>query len=99
MENKIDDETEITLREGQAYLDFIKSRGWLLAKEQVITPALLDLQSVQNIKHTGPTDMAREVYARQLAVEYVMGIIRDIEGRGQQHEANRELMKEHVQII
>lgn len=99
MENKIDSETEITLREGQAYLDFIQSRGWLLAKDQIITPALMDLQSVQDIKHNSPTDMARAVYAKQLAVEYLMAIIRSIEGRGEQHAANRELMRDPIQII
>lgn len=95
----MDNETQKVVSEGQKYLDFIESPAWGLVKEQVITPALLDLQSVNNIKRSGPTDMAREVYARQIAVEYIMAIIRDIEGRAEQYKSNQGLVADALQII
>lgn len=95
----MDTETKIVTAEGQAFLDLIQSKGWGMAKELVITPFLLDMQSVQNIKHSSVTDMAREVYARQLAVTYVMDMIKEIEGRGEQHKLNADLTKEVVQVI
>lgn len=94
----MDPDTQRVYNEGEQYYQLVNSKGWRLVKEQVVTPQLLDLQSVQNIKHTGPTDMAREVYARQLAVDYVMEIIRSIEGRAQQHIDNAALTQD-VQIV
>lgn len=95
----MDTETKIVTEEGQAFLDLIQSKGWGLAKETIITPFLLDMQSVNNIKHGTTTDIAREVYARQIAVEYVVNMLKDIEGRGEQHKNNAELTKEVIQIV
>lgn len=95
----MDNETRTVVIEGESFLNLIESKGWGLAKEQIITPFLLDMQSVQNIKHSSVTDMAREVYARQLAVTYVMDMIKEIEGRGEQHKANRALTQDTIQVI
>jgi hypothetical protein len=95
----MDAETQKIYDEGEKYFQLVTSKGWLLVKEQIFTPGLLDLQSVQNIKHSSVTDMAREVYARQLACEYVMAMLKDIEGRAQQHIDNQSLTQDTVQVI
>lgn len=95
----MDKETQQVYDEGELFLQLVQHKAWGLAKELVFTPGLLDLQSVQNIKHTGPTDMAREVFARQLACDYVMNMLKDIEGRAQQHVANASLTQDTVTII
>lgn len=84
----MDAETQTNYKEGELYLQIIQHPGWELIKEQVINPAILDLQSVNNINLSTVTDIAREVYARKMAVTYLVDILKDVEGRAIQHKNN-----------
>lgn len=94
----MDAETQEVFMEGEAISDFVKTKAWKIIKAK-ISDKMLDLQSVMNVKHTGPTDMAREVIARQLAVDYLYEILKEIEGIAQQHDGNKALAPDQVQII
>ena len=92
-------ETIKIVSEGEHFADLVKSKGWGLVKDQVITPFLMDMQSVRNIKRSSVTDMAREVYARQIAVDYVLDMVKQIEGRAEQHAQNLALTQDPIQIM
>lgn len=94
----MDKETEQIFSEGEALSDYVKTRAWKIIKE-IISNHILDLQSVMNIKSNGPTDMAREVFARQLAIDYLLVIVKEIEGKAQQHDSNKALTEDRLQII
>lgn len=93
----MDSETQKIYAEGEAVADYVHSKAWIQVK-QIVADKILDLQSVLNIKRGSPTDMAQEVYARQLAAEYLMDIIREVEGRAEQHQSNKTLMGDTIII-
>lgn len=90
-----DEEDMQTMTEGQVLADFTRSAAWGHIRT-MFNNYVLDLQSVMNIDRKSPQDMATEVYARQLATDYLMQLIKNVEGRAQQHEANQSLTRDPV---
>lgn len=95
----MDQETQKVYSEGESISDYIKSKGWGIVKE-IFTNKILDLESVRNIKRGSVEEIANEVLARTAASDILKELITDIEGLGQQHDSNRELMSDNkIQII
>lgn len=89
----MDKETSEVYSEGQMAVDFIKSKEWTWIKK-LLGDKIIDMQSVLNIKRVSPTDMAREVWARQMATDILFEVLKDVEGMAEKHEANVGLMSD-----
>lgn len=94
----MDAETQQVFSEGEAISDYVRTKAWRIVKEK-FTNRIMDLQSVMNIKHLEPEQMAREVFARQLACDYILDLIKDVEGQAAQHNSNKSLTQDSIQII
>lgn len=94
----MDAETQDVMQEGEAISDFVKNKAWHIIKAK-ISDKMLDLQSVMNVKKDDPVKMAIEVEARQLAASYLFEILKDVEGQAAQHDANKPLAQDAVQVI
>lgn len=94
----MDAETQQVFSEGEAISDYVRTKAWKIVKEK-FSEKIMDLQSVMNIKHLEPEQMAREVFARQLACDYILALIKDVEGIASQHDANKSLTQDTIQII
>lgn len=91
MEDKIDKETQIVLSEGLKVHEFVSSDGWRFVKEK-FTEKIMDLQSIRNLDKTKSAMlMQREIVVRELVVDTLMDIIKEIEGRASQHQGNKIL--------
>ncbi len=94
----MDQETQKIYSEGETISDYTKSKGWSIVKEK-LTNKILDLESVRNINLGSPQEIPIQVTARIVAGDILKELINEIEGIGDQHSANLELMSDKLKII
>lgn len=91
----LDTDTQQIIKDGEALTNFTDLPAWTMIK-QMFTDRITDLQSVMNIDAKTPTDVAREVIARRMAVDYMFELLKDIEGKAQQYRANQSLIQDSI---
>jgi hypothetical protein len=79
-------EAEI-LQEGNEVTRYIESEGWKRVKDK-FTERIMDLQSIKNLEGVSPEDLIAELKARNTAIDILMDIITELEGRADQHKQN-----------
>lgn len=94
----MDSETQKVYAEGEATYNYVNSKGWNIVKD-IFAQKINDLQSIKNLEAGTATKMLHDVKIRLAAVDILLEIIREIEGRAQQHQANIPLMQEGIEII
>lgn len=75
----MDKETYDIVSEEKKIENFVKTEEWGIIKEKWAN-AILDLQSIRNVKLTDPQQVAIEIQARNLAIDILMSWMQDIEG-------------------
>ena len=83
-------ETDQILTDGQALKDLIKSRGWGLLTAK-FDNALDDIKSVMGLDMKSiktNDDLMAQIAARQIAVETIMGVLKEVVGEADQFEKN-----------
>jgi len=94
----MDKETTQILSKGEAIYDYVNSQGWSEVKE-IFTNKILDLQSIKNLsKGVTATTLAKEISVRECAVDILMEIIKEVEGRAEQYQGNAPMMQD-VEIL
>jgi hypothetical protein len=83
-------ETLKTEQEGQLVNDYVKSDGWQYVRDR-FTEKIMDLQSIMNVD-PDPNNVIVDLKSRKMAVDILMDLIRDIEGRASQHENNSPIL-------
>lgn len=94
----MDKETLAVLREGQMLDDYTKSEGWAWIKDR-LTEKIMDLQSIRNLEGTDPMMVVQDIKARNTAIEILEEIIKDVEGRAEQHSSNNQKTYVQEEII
>lgn len=86
------------MAQGQMVEDFTKSDGWRWIKDR-LTEKIMDLQSIRNIAEGDPQQVVLDIKARNAAVDILIEVIRDLEGRASQHANNKPPLPETNEII
>lgn len=94
----MDKETLAVLREGQMLDDYSQSEGWAWIKDR-LTEKIMDLQSIRNLDGTNPRLVVQDIKARNTAIEILEELIKDVEGRAQQHRDNNKKTYVQEEII
>jgi Mor family transcriptional regulator len=89
---KPDQETAKVLAKGSKLRDFVKSESWVDVKSQ-LTEKLVELADITTLSDVDPTQILQEIKTRKLAINLVMGWVREIEGQANQHEANEQAFR------
>lgn len=76
------------LQEGSEILQYIDSQGWQRVKDK-FSERIMDLQSIKNLEGIKPEDLLADIKARNTAVDILMDIISELEGRADQHKNNK----------
>lgn len=74
--------------EGERFENFVKGSDWAWIKDR-FTQRIMDLQSIKNLEGSAPDEIMSDIKARNTAVDILMEIIRDVEGRADQHQNNK----------
>ena len=88
----LDKETSEVLNKGLRTRDFVKSEDWSAIKLE-LTDKLVALADITTLADADPTALLREIGVRKLAINLVMGWVREIEGKASQYEANAETFR------
>jgi hypothetical protein len=83
----MDNETIQTQREGQLIADYVKSDGYRWLKDRLMEK-IMDLQSIMNVDGS-PENVIVDLKARRMAVDTLVSLIKQIEGRAEQHSNNQ----------
>lgn len=95
----MDKETLEIQREGQMIEDFTKTEGWTWIKDR-LSETIIDLQSIRNINDAlSPEEVVLDIKARNTAVEILMNVIKNVEGRASQHSNNKQVTVTHEEIL
>lgn len=97
----LDKETSAIRQKGLKLKEFTKSDAWGDIKGQ-LTEKLVALADITTLSETDPMVMLQEIKVRKLAINLVMGWVREIEGQVNQHDANEsafQSIKEESVII
>ena len=97
----MDSETQKIYAEGESVYNYVNSKGWAIVK-QIFSDKIADLQSIKNLEAGTATKMLQDVKIRLAAVDILYEIMREVEGKSQQHVANIPLMqtsKDKVEIL
>lgn len=89
---KLDKETAEVLKQGKKVSDFVKSEAWADVKGK-LTAKLVDLADITTLGEADPLLLLQEIKTRKLAINLVIGWVREIEGNANQHEANEQTFK------
>jgi hypothetical protein len=76
------------LQEGSEITQYIESQGWQRVKDKFMK-RIMDLQSIKNLSGAKPEDVMADIKARNTAVDILMDIITELEGRADQHKNNK----------
>lgn len=98
---KLDQETGKILDRGTKLKEFVKSEAWTDIKSE-LTNKLIGLADLTTLEEKEPVEMLQEIKVRKLAINLVMGWVREVEGLVSQHDANAEafrLIKEESVIV
>jgi hypothetical protein len=82
----MDKETIQVQAEGQMIADYVKSDGYRWVKDRLMEK-IMDLQSIMNVDGN-PETVIVDLKARRMAVETLVSLIKQIEGRAEQHTNN-----------
>lgn len=74
-------------QEGNEIAQYIDSQGWKRVKEK-FAERIMDLQSIKNLEGVKPEELLADIKARNTAVDILMDIISELEGRADQHKQN-----------
>lgn len=89
----MDKETLQNQIEGEKVLGYVTSDAWKYIKDR-FTEQIMDLQSIRNLDGTlKPEEIVLDIKARNTAVDILQNIIREIEGRADQHRGNKDLVQ------
>ena len=89
----IDAETSQVINEGEKVQSFVESEDWQKIKKELVA-RLIDTDSVGNIEAKDPQQVVIEMSAKQMAIDIVLGWVREIEGQAEQsREQNQEFLK------
>ena len=86
---QLDKETSEVLRRGMKVRDFVKSEEWERVKRE-LTDKLVSLADITTLTEADAMQLLQEIKVRKLAINLVMGWVREIEGQASQYEANGE---------
>lgn len=86
---QLDKETSEALRRGMKVRDFVKSEDWAEIKRE-LTDKLVSLADITTLTEADAMQLLQEIKVRKLAINLVMGWVREIEGQASQYEANGE---------
>lgn len=89
---KLDKETGKLLERGTKLKEFVKSDAWGEIKTE-LTNKLVMLADIMALEDQDPMAMLQEIKVRKLAINLVIGWVREIEGQVSQHEANEKAFK------
>lgn len=74
--------------EGERFENFVKSSDWNWIKDR-FTQKIMDLQSIKNLEGSKPEEIMSDIKARNTAIDILLEIISDVEGRAEQHQNNK----------
>jgi len=89
---QIDQETAKELGKGKQTSLFVKSEAWAAAKDK-LTQKLVELADITTLTDGDPTAMLQDIKTRKLAINIVMGWVREIEGEANQYDANEQAFR------
>lgn len=89
---RMDKETSEILKRGNKLREFVKSEAWGDIKGK-LTEKLVSLADITTLSDVDPSQILQEIKTRKLAINLVMGWVREIEGEVSQHEANEQAFK------
>lgn len=89
----MDSETQQVYQAGESVYNYVNSKGWQIVKN-IFSEKISDLQSIKNLEAGTATKMMQDVKIRLAAVDILLEIIREVEGKAQQHQANIPLMQQ-----
>lgn len=75
-------------QEGSTALMYVESAGWELVKAK-FTEKIMDLQSIKNLVGTKSEELLADIKARNTAIDILIEIQQDIEGKAEQFKNNR----------
>lgn len=84
------------LRDNKSVYQFVKSRGWTIAKGRLMDQ-ISDIQSIMNVDGKTADEVLIDVKVRKLLVEELLKWVKSVEGQAAQHEADG-LQKEEEEI-
>lgn len=90
----MDTETQKIYQEGESVYNYVNSKGWQIVKN-LFSEKIADLQSIKNLEAGTATKMMQDVKIRLAAVDILLEIVREVEGKAQQHQANLPMMQEN----
>lgn len=79
------------LNENKAVYRFVKSRGWVIAKNKLMEK-IDDLQSIMNVDGKTPEEVVMDIKVRKLVCNELLDWVRSLEGQAQQFENNETLL-------
>lgn len=87
----LDSETDKALTDGEELTRMTQSRGWGIARS-MLSDAIIDLQNIHNINDASIDNVVVDIKSRKAAVAILYAWLKQVEGRVEQHEANKNLM-------
>lgn len=91
----MDAETYLNAQEGEKFQRINESETWAEIKG-ILTEKIMDLQSIRNLTDTDPEQIIIDLKARNYSIDTLLALIRDIEGRAEQHKANKPLIEDYI---
>lgn len=85
-----DKETQEVLSDGEELTNMAKSRGWGLARG-MLADKILDLQNIHNVDDASIDNLVVDIKARKAAAAILYEWLKTVEGRVEQHAANKEM--------
>lgn len=89
---KLDKETGEVMTRGTKLKEMVRSEAWADAKSE-LTNRLVSLADLTTIDDQDALKLLQEIKVRKLAINLVMGWVREIEGQANQYEANEEAFR------
>lgn len=74
-------------QEGQTVAQYVESEGWQRVKDK-FTEKIMDLQSIKNLTTEKPDELIADIKARNTAIDILVEIMAELEGRADQHKTN-----------
>ena len=84
-----DPETKRIQDTGKLLADLTKSDGWQTVRKYLLE-SITDLSSLMGIQTSDPVELVKEIGARQLATEIILGWLKRVESLAVQFENNQQ---------
>ena len=98
MDNHLQDkETIQILTEGTKATDIVSSETYAYLKDRFMEK-LLDLQSIKNLPDGTPEQVVMDIKARNTAMEIILEVFKELEGKAEQYKGNQVEITEEFSI-